>query len=287
MNRQMINNGILTVLFLFPLKSHALDIDPQDYRRAPSGTNIFLLYGQYANRDAYYLGSNKVNEGELESQIGIGRFVHYSEIGGIKMAQQLLVPFGKLNASGESANLGESSGILGDIILANTFWFIDKPQDKYLGFTSYFSFPTGSYKDDKALNIGENRFKTILQLGYLQYWNEKFGTDFTADVTLYGDNKNNIKGKIEQDMGYQLQADAFYILNYKFSLSAGLSYLNAGDNTVNGINQDGSTQTKFWVGTTYNVNQKSNILFSLGRDIDVENNFKEKMRFNFRYLYLF
>lgn len=287
MNRQMLHKGLLTALFLLPLQGHALDIDAQDYRRAPNGTNIFLLYGQYANRDAYYAGSDKVNDGELESQIGLGRFVHYSEIGGIKMAQQFLVPFGKLKASGDSAALGESSGVLGDIILANTFWLIDQPQDKYLGFTPFFSFPTGSYKDENALNIGENRFKTILQTSYLQYWNEKFGTDLTADVTFYGDNKDDVKGRIEQDMGYQLQADVFYNLNPKFTLSVGLSYMDAGDTTFNGLDQDASTQSKFWAGTTYNINQRSNLLMTVGRDIEVENTFKENFRFNFRYVYIF
>ncbi|MDQ9019948.1 transporter [Acinetobacter sichuanensis] len=287
MNRKALNKWALAAMSLLPLTGHALDIDAQDYRLAPLGTNIFLLYGQYANRDAYYAGNDKVNDGELETQIGIARFVHYAEIAGVKIAPQLLIPFGKVKASGDVAALGESSGVLGDVILANTFWLINKSKDKYVGFTPFFSFPTGSYKDENALNIGENRYKTTLQASYLQYWNEKFGTDLTADVTFYGDNKDDVKGTIKQDMGYQLQADVFYNLNPKFTLSAGVSYMDAGDTSVKGVDQDASTQSKIWAGTTYNINQRSNLLMTVGRDIDVENTFKENFRFNFRYVYLF
>lgn len=287
MKKMQRHTWMLFTAFLLPWQAHALDIDAQDYRRAPDGTNVFLLYGQYAHRNAYYQDNDKVNDGKLESEIGIARFVHYTDFNSIKIAPQLLIPFGKVKASGDSAGLGESSGVLGDIILANTFWLIDQPQKQYLGFTPFFSFPTGSYHDEDALNIGENRYKMILQSSYLKYWTEQWGTDLTADVTYYGDNKDDVKGKIEQDWGYQLQADAFYNLNPQFTLSAGVSYMDAGDTKVAGVEHDASTQAKVWLGTTYHISPKSHLLLNVGRDLAVENNFKEDFRFNFRYAYVF
>lgn len=287
MKRMLRNKWMLFGVMLLPLQTQAIDIDAQDYRRAPEGTNVFLLYGQYAHRDAYYQGDEKVNNGKLESQIGIARFVHYTQFNSIKIAPQLLIPFGKLKASGDSAALGESSGVVGDIILANTFWLIDDPQKQYWGVTPFLTIPTGSYHEKDALNIGENRYKLTLQSSYLKYWTEKFGTDLTADVTFYGDNKDDVKGKLEQDVGYQLQSDIFYNLNPKLTLSAGLSYSDAGDTTISGVDYDASTQAKIWLGSTYHFTPQSNLLVNVGRDLDVENNFKEDFRFNFRYAYVF
>ena len=284
---QNLKKIMLLIAIFSPIKSFALDIDAQDYRRAPDGTNLFILYGQYAKREGFYNDSNKLNNGKLESDIGVVRLVHYTKVGSLEIAPQLLIPFGNLKASGDAKALGESSGVLGDIILANTFWLIDKPKDKYFGITPFIYLPTGSYKDESRLNIGENRFKTTLQASYLQYWNDKFGSDFSADATLYADNNDNVKGKIEQEMGYQLQADVFYNIDSKFTVSAGLSYADAGDVQVKNSNIGASTQSKIWAGGTYNINFHSNLLMTLGRDLDVENTFKENFRFNFRYVYQF
>lgn len=277
------------LLSVISISSYAVDLDAGDYDTAPAGTTLALLYLQHANRDKLYSGSQQASgNNELTSNIGIARFVHYTDIAGYRFAPQILIPFGKLEADKDISHWGSSSG-LGDIVLAAPIWLLnDTDKKEYFGITPYLFLPTGEYDKKDVLNLGENRYKLNLQAAYSTRITPQFAWDVGADATFYGDNDDLVGGgKLKQDVGYQLQTNGRYFLNDKTDLRAGISYSDAGDTEVRGVNTDGTKQSKFWLGAGYSPTTTTNVLLTYGRDIDVENGFKEDNRINFRFLKAF
>lgn len=56
---------------------------------------------------------------------------------------------------------------------------------------------------------------------------------------------------------------------------------------MKGVDADSTTQSKFWLGGGYSPTATTHLLLTYGRDINVENGFKEDNRVNFRFLKIF
>ena len=278
--------SLLGLLFLQNV--YAVDLDAGDYDYAPSGTNLAMLYYQHASRDSLYNGNNRVSDSvELKSDIGIARYVHYMDVAGLHIAPQILVPFGRLDAEKDIDSLGSSSG-LGDIILANTFFiYHDKDTKSTFGITPYLYLPTGKYSKYDDLNRGENRVKLTVQGAYTTQLIDRLNWDIAGDFTIYGKNDDVINGSLKQDLGFQVQTNARYRLTDIADLRAGFSYSDAGDTKQDGVTTDSNKQTKFWIGTGISPTATTQVILNYGRDLRVENGFKEDNRINLRLMKVF
>lgn len=272
--------------------ARAIDIDAGDYTALPEGTNVGLVYMQHAERNSLQVNGQQVpgNNG-LDSDIGILRLIHFTKIGGYTVDPQLLLPFGQLKGTGNmSTALGQGSGT-GDLILAATVWTINEPENKrYLGITPFLYVPTGTYDAAKPLNLGENRWKYALQVGYIQGVGDKLTFDLAADVTAYGTNdRANAAGQsLTQAPSYQLQGFMRYALSPSWDLRAGLSRTRSGETKLDGtIYGNASTTDKLQLGTAVFVGPKTQLLATWGRDLSVDNGFKEASRINLRLLQVF
>lgn len=272
--------------------AQAIDVDAGDYVPAPAGTNVGLLYLQHASRDALYAQGNRVagNNG-LDSDIGILRLVHFMEIGGMIADPQILLPFGRLKGTGAMAGtLGSEDGI-GDPILAATFWVQNNPQAKtYTGITPYVYVPIGSYNSQRALNLGENRWRYSLQAAHVRPLGEKFSLDLVGDVTLFG--KNDEYGAANQTLKqkplYQAQAWLRYHLTPTSDIRLGVSETFGGRSKIDGVEQDDRKSTsKFSLGGSFFIAPKTQIVGLIGRDISVRDGFRESSRINIRILQVF
>ncbi len=280
-----------TALALAAPAAKAVDVDAGDYTALPAGTNLFIAYAQFASRDGVYAGGNEAVPGaELDSQVGILRGVHFMQMGRFIVDPQFLLPFGKLDAGGTTSALGDTSGI-GDLILAATVWLVNDPDNKrYFGVTPFLFLPTGSYDKNRALNLGENRWKFALQGGYIQGLGEKFSLDVIGDFTIYG--KNDDFGAtgvdMKQDASFQFQTFLRYHVTPTFDLRAGVSRTWGGETEVDGIDSGDRTQISKWqVGASYFVTPSVQLMANYGRDASVRDGFKEDSRINLRLLKVF
>lgn len=276
---------------LMPLAAQAIDVDPADFVPAPAGTTAGLFYLQHVERDSLYShGHQPLDDPRLDSNIGIARLVHYTQIGGVTVAPQILQPFGRLEASHDTQALGDASG-LADTILAMPFWLINDPQARsYLAIAPYLFLPTGRYNHDHTLNLGENRWKFDLQVGYVKGLSAAWYLDLTGDVMFFGKNDDYTAAKttLEQKPLYQGQA----ALRYQFSPGANafveLSQTWGGESRVAGADlDDEACQRKITIGGSYFIQPKTQLMVSVGRDLEVENGFKEDARLNIRLLQIF
>lgn len=276
---------------LYVPSAQAVDIDAGDYTALPPGTNLAIAYYQYATRDALYTHGNKqaINAG-LDSQVGILRGVHFTEIAGITIDPQFLLPFGRLEGKDDLSSLGSTSGV-GDLMLATTAWLVNNPQaGTYFGITPLLYLPTGSYDKSKALNLGENRWKFALQGGYITKLSQDISLDLAADFMIFGDNNDYgaAGATLKQKTQYQLQGFLRYQLTPSLDLRTGLSQVTGGETKLNGVDQgDRQRTTKMLLGAAWFATPSVQLMFNYGQDLSVENGLKEANRFNFRLLKAF
>ena len=289
--RQWLHASLFGLLSGFCASASALDVDAGDYTALPAGTNLGLLYYQHAERNRLYANGDKLPlDAGLDSDIGILRGVHFMELGGYIVDPQFLLPFGNVRAKDDLSALGSDSGT-GDLILAATVWLVNQPeQRRYFGITPYLWLPTGSYDNDRAINLGENRWKGALQAGYIEGLGDKFSLDLVGDVTFFG--KNDDFGPASQTLKqkplFQAQAFLRYHVNERFDLRAGVSRLWGGETEVDGLDMDDKPNTsKFNVGASWFFTPRDQLLVNFGRDLSVDNGFKEQGRVNLRLLHVF
>lgn len=281
----------LAALLLSSGSALAIDVDAGDYTALPAGTNLGLLYYQYATADELYADGDKAPiDAGLDSQIGILRGIHFTEIGGYTVDPQFLLPFGKVEGKDDTSALGDTSGI-GDLILAATVWLVNEPESNtYFGITPFLYVPVGSYDRNDPLNLGENRWKYALQAGYITGLTSKITLDLIGDVTLYGKNDElgASKATLEQDPLYQFQGFLRYNINPQWDLRTGISHTFGGETQINDVNQNNElATTKMTIGTAWFANPGLQLIANYGRDLSVENGFKEQHRLNFRVLKAF
>lgn len=290
------SGGLLSLataaLLLGATSAKAIDVDPGDYVAAAPGTNLGLLYGQYAKRTKLNTTTQgDIPSSQLESEVGIARFVHFTEIAGITVDPQILVPFGTLNnAQIDGQSVKDSYGI-GDPILAATAWLINDPkQNRYLGITPYVWLPIGTYREGATFNIGENRWKGAIQAGLVQGITDKVTFEFIADATFYGDNKNAGTGHqtLSQDESFQIQPWLRYNFTPTQAAAVGYSGTFGGTQELDGTS-NGFKTSEHQLRLQYQgfVTPTVQLLGTVATDVAASGGFREDFRTNFRILKMF
>ena len=106
--------------------------------------------------------------------------------------------------------------------------------------------PTGQYKKDKLLNIGNNRFTVSPQLGVV-HKRGKWTFEGTTTVDFYTDNNSFFNGKKrEQDPFFTAQTHAIYDFSPGFWVSASLGYGNGGRSTIDGVKKNDKKEFVAW-----------------------------------------
>ncbi|MBN3790924.1 transporter [Burkholderia sp. Ac-20353] len=282
--------AVCAALAATSLPAVAIDVDAGDYTALPAGTNLGMLYYQHAEDNRIMSNGTQVAGGKLTSDIGILRGVHFMNIGGFTVDPQFLLPFGNVRGSRNLEGLGSSGGTA-DLIFAATVWLVNNPDKKtYFGITPFLYVPTGSYDRNRALNLGENRWKGALQAGFITPLVGNLLLDLIADVTFYGNNTNYgpAGSTLRQDPLFQGQAWLRYNVTSTFDVRAGFSQSFGGRTTIDGVSQDNRTSTnKFSVGFAWFPAPTWQVLGTYGQDISVQNGPKEADRFNLRLLKVF
>jgi hypothetical protein len=140
------------------------------------------------------------------------------------------------------------------------------------------------------LNLGENRWKALLQLAYVKHFDSTWALDVIGDVLVHG--KNNDFGPagatLRQDPRFETQAHLRYNLSPATSVSAGYGYFWGGETKVNGAEQNDKLKTQYVrLTATHFVNQTLQLQAQLGKDVSVENGPKERSRLNLRLVAIF
>ena len=282
---------LLALCALQPQPSLAVDTEPGNYTALPPGSSAVGLYYHRIARDAQYVNGNKLqNHPELNTDLVQMKAAHYLDMGGYTVAPGFILSCGRTQAGGGVAALGSVEGCW-DLLAGGTLWAINNPgQRNYFGISPYFMAPTGDYDKNRALNLGENRWKHGVNAGYITPLSEHLMLDLVGDLLWSG--KNSEYGPhsatLEQDVVYNVQLHLRYNLDESTRFSA--SYLHdwGGETAVNGIwRNDRKNQGRYRVGAAKFLNRHNLLQVEAGADTHVENGFKEKSRLILRYVMIF
>lgn len=273
-----------TALLLVAATAHAAAIpDPGDYTGLPPGTDLALLYTQNIQADQLYASGNRValpKDLGLKIDVGIFRYVHYMQMGGIHFSPQVIVPFGqqKVGLSG-----AKSSG-LGDILFGGTLWTIaDMKGGEHLGFTALVTAPTGADKD-KGYAISDNRWALELEAGYSKRFAPKWTLDLVLDSEFYQNRRDTGAKKAPMLLGvghlrYHL-SDATY-------LATSLRYTTGAKESLGGTTlSDRKNDTNLMVTVASFVTPQVQLMAQFAKDLRVESGPKTQA-VRLRALYVF
>lgn len=264
-------------------------IDAGDYVPAPPGTQLGLVYQQFSHSGALYADGKKVDDkAELDVAVTIFRYVGFTKVAGMTLDYQVLQPFGYLRGDGSTASLGKATGF-GDTILVSTLWVHNDPANKsYLGITPYLFIPTGEYDPNKALNLGENRWKGSLQAVYSKGLGEHFVAELAGDAMLFGGNNQLGGRRLTQRAMYRVQGFGRYLIDPANEANVRLMYVTGGETRIAGLAQNNITKTLSVLGTfRHTFSPKWQLLTQAGTDLSVKNGFREGARIQLRLLKVF
>lgn len=275
----------------------AIDVDPGDYTALPAGVNAFVLYAQFAERNALYAdGSKAAVNAKLSSQVGIARYLRVVKIDDRwTVDPQVLLPFGRLKAGDDLAALGRASGV-GDVILAAAFKLkLDEAAGEVFGITPFLTLPTGSYDADKPLNLGEHRTRVTLQAAYTRPLAAAWRWDIVGDATWFGKNDecraacgSATSVELKQKTLYQLQNHLRFATSPTSFVAASYSIGFGGKTTVAGASQDDEARAQsIKLHGAMFLSPTLQLLASVGRDVKVENGLRENARLNLRLFKVF
>lgn len=295
MHMKALQAASLAAGFLLSVQALAVDVNAGDYTALPPGTNVIAWYQQHSRADRFVPdGGQTLRRGtSLRSNISILRLIHFTEFAGMTVDPQILLPFGNVydvELGGQA--LGSASG-LADPIVGATFWLVNQPSagvsGRYFGITPLVYLPLGRYDRDKTLNLGENRYKFDLQLGWVEPLAGRASFELYADAVFYGDNDEAGTGRqtLEQDPTYQLQANLRYDFNPAQRVALGYSATAGGKQFLDGDYTGQKTEVRQWrLEFQQMLGAQTQLSAQLTHDSHVSGGFREDLGINLRALYL-
>jgi len=291
----------LTIAIMGTAPCRAIDYQPFDFVPAAPGTVMLMGYYEFGTRNELNntITGTETNNTGLQSQTGIFRPLYYTQIFDRPLLLEFLLPFGLLyNGKINGHKLGDASGVA-DWILSGTFWPVSQPELKtWISISDWLSVPTGTYNNQRALNLGNNRWQNDVQLNLTQGLHrplEKFTFDVSTDWIYYGNNTE--AGTGHQTLSQDYSFNAYTWISYDITdimrravpswgqatLSAGYAGTFGGTQKLDGV-VTGSQTHEQQIRFTYEqfVAPKWQVLLSVNHDVSVSGQFKQNFGLVFR-----
>lgn len=273
----------LSLMVATSAKATVLATDPADYVPLPPGTNLGLLYYQQSESTAFYADGRRTPAPfDVQSDIGVVRYIHYASLFGFTVTPQVIMPFGSVRMSAP-ANL-HSNGT-GDPFIGSAIWFINDPDhQRYLSTAQFVSAPLGTYHTDQgSLNLGAHRWTAVTHLNYSQNITGPVFLDLTGEVAFYGTNNDFAGADYKQRPTFSLQSHLRYELSNRTRIAITYYHTAGGRTELNGVTQSASMSTDTCLFTVAHFLTPSlQLEIQGGQDVHVRNGPKDKLRLNLR-----
>jgi hypothetical protein len=265
---------------LAPAMAQQIATDPGDYVALPAGTDLGIVYYQRGEFKSVYADSRRLPVPfDLVTDIGLARWVHYTKLGDYLVTPQVIIPFGKVALSPQSA-----SGV-GDPVVGSALWLVNQPEEqKWFTVSAFASLPVGKYDGSKGpINLGEHRWKGVFQSAYMTALSKDFMLDVVGEYALYGENDDFMGLRRKQDASYGGQVHLRYMLAPTTSVALSYYHDFGGESKLNGVAQhDRMNNSRFLVGVAGFVSPTVQLQLQAGKSLKVANGPKESGRLNLR-----
>ena len=233
----------------------AQDIEPRRWTPLPVGLNILGAGVVYTDGDIAFDPVLELEDVTVEAKTAIVSFLHAFDLAGQSARFDVRLPY--KDARWEGLLAGERASTerqgLADPRLRLSVNFMGAPALKGKAFQAYRAahtintvvggalavrLPLGEYKQDKLLNLGENRFVFRPQLGFV-HTRGHWSYELTGSVFLYTENDEFFGNKKrEQDPLYAVQTHLIYTSPQRWWVSLSGAHDRGGESKINGGKKD-------------------------------------------------
>ncbi len=305
--------SLLPALAVFLLGSlhlaSAQEIEPREFVPAPAGTNINLVYYIHGSDTSFYNTSgHKIPNSNLDVNLGLERFVHYFNVGGMPAGVQVLQIFGSESGGRVGgSNIGSSFGA-GNTALSAFIWPYANPQaNQYLVLASFLYPPVGSFDKNRGVNLAGalsswQGWTGDLQIGWDHAIGDHFSYDASADVRFFGDTTGPIQPGVplsvrsHKNTDLRLQLWLNWAWNKAFTTSIGYEGFLFGETSFDNplalggrghTSTGASTEHRLRAAASMFLSPQTQILLEANHDIDRTGGFKQNFGLTARFLYIF
>lgn len=249
----------------------AVDDGPRAYFPLPVETNNFNLIGLFQNTNSSLDPATAIKGADVNIDVAVVQYTRTFDLAGQAAGIVVLAPMGELRGKAVlSGPLGNntivretSSSGLGDISVIGIVGLVGSPamtRQQYVQYKPGFSMgalvqataPTGSYDQDKLLNLGTNRwaFRVGAPLGWTlggSYVSPNLTTiEFVPSVTFYTDNDAPFRAtNLSQKALFRLEGHVTHNFNRALWGSLDVTGNSGGSTTTDGVSND---NRKSWMG---------------------------------------
>jgi hypothetical protein len=275
----------LTGVLACSCSAHAIDLLPGEVRHPDPGTSLMQLNFQFSERRDRYLNGMRHSGPAIDStqfQLRVGHSFKLGEQPAFVYAQ---LPIANLRPEGSLSPLQGDSGF-GDSLFALAYWpYSDRATETYFGMAAYLLAPTGSYSPQRLINVGENRWAGALQAGFQKQLSPRWLGMAVFDASGFGDNDEFGPGLASQERKPACtgQLALRYAISPTYQLGLNYYHTWGGETRVNGIRQNDRLELDRYQMTLFTRLPVGRLILQYGADLETENGFRERARWNVRY----
>lgn len=269
----------------FSMSAWAIDLQPGDATAPPPGLRSVQL--SYLNAERVGASNARINQTQVQF-----RYVQAFEVNKQPALFYLHTGTGRNDPSGALAPYAADNGMI-DTTLVFAYWpYVDKTSNTSVAIGGYLITPTGSYSSDRAINMGENRYRWAGQIAYQTRIAPSLNWMAAFDTLWFGKNDasrslTNQLGTLEQKALYSAQTGVLYQLNSTYSLTAAYFYSEGGETIFSGTaNKDSIKSHRYQLSGIGNYSF-GRLTLQYGQDIDNNAALEDKQRIFLRYTKFF
>ena len=280
----------LTTLIMavgFSIPAWAIDLQPGDATAPPPGLRSVQL--SYLSAERVGARNAKIDQTQVQF-----RYVQAFEVNQQPALFYLHTGTGKNDPSGALAPYAADNGMI-DTTLVFAYWpYVDKTSNTFVAVAGYLISPTGSYSSDRAINMGENRYRWAGQIAYQTRIAPNLNWMAAFDTLWFGKNDESRSlnprqglGVLEQKALYSAQTGLLYKLNNTYSFAAAYFYTEGGETIFSGrANNDSIKSHRYQLSGIGNYSF-GRLTLQYGQDIDNNAALEDKQRIFLRYTKFF
>ena len=278
----------LTTLIMavgFSIPAWAIDLQPGDATAPPPGLRSVQL--SYLNAERVGARNAKIDQTQVQF-----RYVQAFEVNQQPALFYLHTGTGRNDPSGALAPSPADNGMI-DTTLVFAYWpYVDKASNTSVAVAGYLITPTGSYSSDRAINMGENRYRWAGQIAYQTRIAPSLNWMAAFDTLWFGKNDEsrsltNRLGALEQKALYSAQTGLLYKLNNTYSFAAAYFYTEGGETIFSGTANNDSIKSHRYQLSGIGNYSFGRLTLQYGQDIDNNAALEDKQRIFLRYTKFF
>jgi hypothetical protein len=271
----------------FSMSAWAIDLQPGDATAPPPGLRSIQL--SYLNAERVGASNARIDQTQVQF-----RYTQAFEVNKQPALFYLHTGTGRNDPSGALGFTPSDNGMI-DTTLVFAYWpHVDRVSKTYVGVAGYLITPTGSYSSDRAINMGENRYRWAGQIAYQTRIAPNLDWMSAFDTLWFGKNDASRSlvpseglGVLQQKALYSAQTGLLYHLNQRYSLAASYFYSEGGETVFKGVAKNNSIKSHRYQLSAIRNSSIGRFSLQYGQDIDNNASLEDKQRIFLRYTKFF